>query len=217
MIRKVATIVLCVLMVLAFVGCTESVSVTKVLPTLDNGLGSGKLFLSSSVDGFTLFREYTTSYDAKHWRVTDSKYLNMSAWVSTTDLIVMVEHVHIDCALQSTNPELDGWSVDSMDDKLAVGTQPGFYVTNQYKYQNIFAIEGYSDRLISGWGFYSTSMGWSSITEHRLTERNLTAQGGVYAEKFQIVYDILVRTASEPYFHTYSVIDEFVVPVASQS
>jgi hypothetical protein len=49
------------------------------------------------------------------------------------------------------------------------------------------------------------------IDENRLTENNLVNTGGVYGNKIQIVYDFVVKNPGEEYFHTHSIIDEFMV------
>jgi len=199
---------------LLFIGCELETIQHKEFPTLNNDLESGSLELRHNVGGFVFVTRYSTSYNIKNWHITDSKMLDMKAQTVGADAyIVMVEHVHIDTALQSIYESLNGWTTDSMDDKLAVGLQPGFLISDKYYYQNIFAIEGYSDRLISGWQFYCSGYGAGSITEHRLTEDALVEHGGVYGQKVQVVYDLLVKTYDEDYFHTYSLIDEFVIPV----
>ena len=147
------------------------------------------------------------------WRITDSKYLNMGARISETNATVLVEHVHIDISLKSTKERMDGWPQDSMDDKLHTGSKIGFWITEKYPYENIFAIEGFSQTLINGWGFFIAGYGAMSVDEQRLTEKNIVNIGGVYGNKIQVVYDLLIRYPDEPYFHTRSAIDEFLVPV----
>jgi hypothetical protein len=214
--KKLLLVVIAILLILSFsVGCSqEKAPAQQSFPILNNSLDSGSLELQHSISGFSLITKYSTTYNTKEWHITDSKMLDMKAYTSGADkYVVMVEHVHVDTALQSIYAGLHGWGTDSMDDKLAVGNQPGFWITDKYYYQNVFAIEGYSDRLISGWSFYYGGFGAGGVTEYRLTEANIVKYGGVYGQKIQAVYDILVKTPDEPYFHTYSIIDEFVIPV----
>lgn len=199
-------------------GCLPPEVPMSDLPVLRNDLEGGKLVLRSAVPGesFTFVREYSTDYNTKEWRITDSKSLTMRAWVEGAEgKIVLVEHVHVDIALKSRYEALDGWPQDEMDDKMHVGYQPGFWITGKYPYENIFAIEGFSQTLISGWAFFVGGYGAGGISETRLTEASLVKYGKVYANKVQVVYDLLIKSIDEPYFHTRSIIDEFLVPVAS--
>lgn len=80
-------------------------------------------------------------------------------------------------------PMIPGWSCyqDSMDDSIHGGEQPGFLTTRDHPYEEVFAIEGYSQTLISGWGYACDGYGWADVDERRLTEGNLK-RGGVYGE-----------------------------------
>ena len=126
---------------------------------------------------------------------------------------VLIEHVHIDMSLKSTDPQLDGLSQDNMDDSYHGISQDGFFISDKYQYQNKFAVEGFSKDLIDGWTFVCGSYGSGSITEERLTEKNLVKYGNVYANKMQVVYDVLVKYADEDFYHVVSVLDEFLIPV----
>jgi hypothetical protein len=81
-------------------------------------------------------------------------------------------------------------------------------------YENVFIIEGYSQTLIEGWGFVAGDVGVASLANERLTERTLVENGQAYASKISIVYDLLIRNPGEEYFHTRSIVDEFLIPVA---
>lgn len=185
------------------------------LPILNNDLENGKITFEKEIDDFIFITEYSTSYDTSTWRITDSKYLIMNAKIKNLpeNTTILVEHVHVDICLKSVKAQLDGWTQDSMDDKLHTGSQLGFWITDEYSYENIFAIEGFSQTLISGWGFFLGGYGSLTTEEKRLTEKNLVDKGGVYGNKIQIVYDLLIKYPNDQYFHTKSVIDEFLVPV----
>lgn len=43
--------------------------------------------------------------------------------------------------------------------------------------------------------------------------KNLVKYGNVYANKMQVVYDVLVKYADEDFYHVVSVLDEFLIPV----
>ena len=61
--------------------------------------------------------------------------------------------------------------------------------------------------------FVCGDYGSGSISQERLTEKNLVQYGNVYANKMQVVYDILVKYADEDFYHVASVLDEFLIPV----
>ena len=199
-------------------GCGEEETVKKEtkIPTLSTVSGSVLENSKELENGMKLVTTYDVGdYSLERWRITDSKMINMSAKLENMpkNAEVFIEHVHIDMALKSTNPQLDGLSVDNMDDSFHGNTQDGFVINETYEYKNKFAIEGFSKDLISGWGFVCGDYGTSSLYEKRLTERNLIVLGNVYANKLQAVYDVLIKYEGEKYFHTISVDNEFLIPV----
>lgn len=168
------------------------------------------------IEGFEFITTYDTGdYDLSRWRITDSKVINMTAKVDNLPdgTTVMIEHVHIDMSLKSTNPQLDGLSQDNMDDSYHGSSQDGFWINEEYHYQNQFAVEGFSKDLISGWSFACGEYGSGYISQTRLTEKNLVVAGNVYANKMQVVYDVLVKNEGEEFYHVESVLDEFLIPV----
>lgn len=100
-----------------------------------------------------------------------------------------------------------------MDDSYHGVSQDGFFISDKYQYQNKFAVEGFSKDLIDGWMFICGSYGYNYINQERLTEKNLIQYGKVYANKMQVVYDVLVKYADEDFYHVVSVLDEFLIPV----
>ena len=208
--------------VLAFglVGChTETVSEEKNLEVL-NTLDGSTLEKTHEIEDLKFITTYDTGdYDLSRWRITDSKTINMTAKVTNVPegATILIEHVHIDMSLKSTNPQLDGLSQDSMDDSYHGTSQDGFWINEKYPYQNKFAIEGFSKDLIDGWTFVCGSYGYGSISQERLTEKNLTTYGKVYANKMQVVYDILIKYPKEDFYHVVSVLDEFLIPISAES
>ena len=199
-----------------FVGCDfETVPKETSLPTL-SPLDGNILENTHQIEGFEFITTYDTgNYDLSRWRITDSKVINMTAIVRNIPdgAIVLIEHAHIDISLKSTNAQLDGLSQDSMDDSFHGTSQDGFFINSNYPYQNKFAIEGFSKDLIDGWSFVCGNYGGGSINEERLTEKNLVKEGNVYANKIQVVYDILIKYENEDFFHVVSVMDEFLIPL----
>jgi hypothetical protein len=218
--RKIALVIASVVIPCLFLaGCGggEEPVPKPDIPILNNDLAGGKVVIDSVIEGMTVTREYTTSYDAKHWRITDSKSLVMTLSVSGEgDKTVLMEHMHADVALKSYSQSLDGWKQDTMDDSIHGGIQPGFLVSQGYEYQNVFAIEGFSQTLIDGWMFMFSGWGGGEIREYRLTEDNLVTLGKVYGNKIQVVYDLLIKAPTEEYWHTVSFIDEFLVPTVTK-
>lgn len=208
--------------VLAFglVGChTETVPEEKNLEVL-NTLDGSTLEKTHEIEDLKFITTYDTGdYDLSRWRITDSKTINMTAKVTNVPegTTILIEHVHIDMSLKSTNPQLDGLSQDSMDDSYHGTSQDGFWINEKYPYQNKFAIEGFSKDLIDGWTFVCGSYGYGSISQERLTEKNLTTYGKVYANKMQVVYDILIKYPKEDFYHVVSVLDEFLIPISAES
>ena len=207
---------LLVLFTLVLMGCgAETVPKEKSLEVL-SPLKGNTLEKTHKIEDFEFITTYNTGkYDLSRWRITDSKVINMTAQVSNlpAGATVLIEHVHVDMSLKSTNPQLDGLSQDFMDDSYHGSSQDGFFINNKYPYQNKFAVEGFSKDLINGWMFACDSYGAGDISQKRLTEENLVASGKVYANKMQVVYDVLVKYADEDFYHVVSVLDEFLIPV----
>lgn len=215
--KRYFALVLMVVLAFSLTGCMdeETVPEEKNLEVL-NALKGSTLEKTHEIDGLEFITTYNTGdYDLSRWRITDSKVINMTAEVTNVPegATVLIEHVHIDMSLKSTNPQLDGLSQDYMDDSYHGTSQDGFFISDKYQYQNKFAVEGFSKDLIDGWMFVCGSYGSGSITQERLTEKNLVQYGKVYANKMQVVYDVLVKYADEDFYHVVSVLDEFLIPV----
>lgn len=175
-------------------------------------------FEHTIAEGITLTTRYHTDYDVKQWRITDTKTLWFEVEVkeASETTTILIENVHADVALQSTKQGLDGLPQDTMDDRLHVGAQPGFLITSAYNYSDVFSIEGFSDTLISGWGFATGGTGSTEINEERLTENNLV-KNGVYGNKFTFVYDVLIQDPASGLFYKVVFYDEFALDVARPS
>lgn len=215
--RYFALVLTVALLAFSLTGCleVETVPMEKNLEVL-NTLKGSTLEKTHEIEGLEFITTYNTGdYDLSRWRITDSKIINMTAEVTNVPegATVLIEHVHIDMSLKSTNPQLDGLSLDYMDDSYHGTSQDGFFISDKYQYQNKFAVEGFSKDLIDGWMFACGSYGGGTITQERLTEKNLVQYGNVYANKMQVVYDVLVKYADEDFYHVVSVLDEFLIPV----
>lgn len=215
--KRCLALILMAVLAFSFTGCmdVETVPEEKNLEVL-NALKGSTLEKTHEIEGIEFITTYNTGdYDLSRWRVTDSKVINMTAEVTNVPegATVLIEHVHIDMSLKSTDPQLDGLSQDYMDDSYHGTSQDGFFISDKYQYQNKFAIGGFSKDLIDGWTFVCGSYGSGAISEERLTEKNLVQYGRVYANKMQVVYDVLVKYENEEFYHVVSVLDEFLIPV----
>lgn len=93
-----------------------------------------------------------------------------------------------------------------MDDSFLGYSQDGFVISETYAYNNKFAVGGFNNDLKVRWG---------DVGYDRLTESSLINIGEVYANELQVVYNLLIKYEGEKYFHTISVANEFLIPVAS--
>lgn len=215
--RKIISSIALSLMLLGLTGCdaNEKVPVEKDLATIELVEGT-KLEQSHDVEGIHFVNVYDLGrYDLSKWRITDSKLLSME--VSATNIPkgteIIIEHMHATVSLKSTLAQVDGMKQAEMDDSFHGTSQDGFIITEKYPYKNIFAIDGYGETFLKGWGYYTGDYGSCSVTETRLTEKNLIEKHEVYANKLQIVYDIMIKNEGEDKYHTVPISDEFLINV----
>jgi len=206
--RKSTILVIGWLLVTIIAQISETKATTE-FPTLHNGLT-----VRHEVEGGLIIVNtfYNTDYAEGQWEITDNKNVGIYLFVEQQpkDTTILVEHVHVDFLICSNRSEINGIKQDGMDDAMHVGNQAGFYVSPQYSYSNIFAIEGYTEWLLSIWGFMWGSFGWMSGTEKRLTEDTLK-QYGAKGSEFMVVFDLLIKSQGEENYHTVSFMDDFIV------
>jgi len=164
---------------------------------------------------FKLVTEYNCdSASKREWRITSDKFLYYS--VKTSGLLegteVYIDNVHIDTSVKSKYASVDGILQDSMDDHVHSSQLVGFPVSDTTLYYGVNAIEGCNQDFIKG-TFYGYN-GYSSgeIEEKRYTESDYIEMG-VYANKIQIVYDLLVKGPNDKDFSNISVATDFIVPI----
>jgi len=219
---KIISVAIAFSLIFVLAGCDEStIEEAKPSPNLDalqNDLQDGSYSQEVTLDNVSFKTTYTTDYDAKNWKITSPKTLTSE--ISITQIPagtrVQIIHIHVDTSLLSTQEQVQGLSIDNMDDKLSSGTESGIDVTKDYPYTLIFSIEGFSKDLISGWGFITGSYGCISLSQNRLTESNLTDPkygAGVYGQKFTYIYKFLIKNESDAGWHEVTFSDEFYVPV----
>ncbi|HTE57148.1 MAG TPA: hypothetical protein VK694_00230 [Verrucomicrobiae bacterium] len=191
--------------------------------SLDNDLeGGGATFEHDLGSGITLMTSFSApGYDVDDWRITDSKSIHIQAQVASNsdgvmpEAEVLIESMHADVFIDARKNLMDGIKQDTMDDSLHGGTQPGFAVggPSEYEYTEVFSIEGHSDTFMTGYGYYMEGYGRSELSEKRPTENNLRKDAKVTGNKFQIVWNVLVRLPGETTYHKVAFVDEFIVEI----
>ena len=200
-------------------GESEDATPPRHIECLSNDLAGRSLQRTMEVPGenFTVTASYSTDYNVNQWKITDSKTLDIKLEVTPTNSetlpTVLVENLHADAAIYAPGKQgINGLKQDTFDDHLHAGDQPGFLVSPEHPYTEEFVIEGYSETLLNAWGSMYSGYGAFSAEEKRLTEKELLEQGAK-GEKFNLVVDLLMKNATETYFHKEVVDDEFVVPL----
>lgn len=217
--RTVSSIVMAIGFLLA--ACAPAAAPQmKEVQMLDNGLAEGFVTFEhvlGTPDGdIVIETQYSTEYNTAEWHVTTPKVIDIKVRVKSAPVgkTVYVENMHADIALLCEHEAMNGWKTDTMDDRLHTGVYPGFLISTSYTYNESFAAEGYSQTLIEGWGFYTSTYGTSSLSEMPLTESNLIKELHVKGQLLTFVYDILVQSEGDPGPHKHVFYDEFGVPVS---
>lgn len=186
----------------------------------DNGLLTKGLKQELNVKGeeFKLIAEYQCDDEAKReWRVTSDKYLYLNVYTKglPEGTEVYIDNIHIDTSIKSEYACMDGILQDTMDDRIHNSLMLGFPINDTTHYYGVNAIEGCNDTFIKGtfYGYYGYAHG--EVSEERYTEKDYK-QLGVYANKFQIVYDLLVKGANDNDYHNVSVNTDFLVPISQK-
>jgi hypothetical protein len=166
---------------------------------------------------FKLVTEYSCDNASKReWRITSDKFLYYSVKTSglSENTEVYIDNVHIDTSIKSKYAAMDGIRQDSMDDRVHSSQLIGFPVSDTTIYYGVNAIEGCNQDFIKG-TFYGYN-GYSSgeVEEKRYTEGDYIDLG-VYANKIQIVYDLLIKGPNDKDFSNVSVATDFIVPITT--
>lgn len=167
---------------------------------------------------FTLITKYSCDpISQRTWRVTSDKFLYLNVYTEglSDDTVVYIDNIHIDTCIKSKYAAFDGILQDTMDDHVHSSQLIGFSIGNDMDYYGVFAIEGMNQTFIEGTvsGYQKYVSG--SVTQKRYTESDYVEEWQVYANKFQVVYDLLVKGPNDVDFRNISVATEFVVPITS--
>ena len=167
---------------------------------------------------FKLVSEYSCDNSSKReWRITSDKFLYLRVYTQglPEGTEVYIDNVHIDTSIKSKYAVMDGILQDSMDDHVHSSQLIGFPISNTISYYGVNAIEGCNQEFIKG-TFYGYN-GYSSgdVEEKRYTENDYIKLG-VYANKIQIVYDLLIKGPNDKEFYNVSVATDFIVPITTK-
>lgn len=203
-------------------GCGEELAPEEEYDIVNNsesGLENG-LTQTITVPGedFKVIACYSCdSVSKREWRITSDKFLYIN--IHTQDLEegmeVYIDNIHIDTSIKSKYAVMDGIMQDYMDDRVHNSLMVGFPIGNETYYYGINAIEGSNADFITG-TFYGYS-GYSSgtIEQKRYTESDYIDLG-VYANKFSVVIDLLVKGPNDKEFRNISINSEFLVKTSNQ-
>lgn len=166
-------------------------------------------------EDFKLISEYSCDPTSeREWRVTSDKFLYLKVYTEglPENTQVYIDNIHIDTSIKSKYAAFDGIIQDSMDDHVHSSQMIGFSASNDASYYGVMAIEGMNETFIQGTAYGYNGYCNGSITEKRFTESDYIKYG-VWANKFQIVYDLLVKGPTDSDFRNISVSTDFVVPI----
>lgn len=169
-------------------------------------------------EDFKLVTEYSCDSTSKRaWRVTSDKFLyfNVRTEGLPDDTKVYIDNVHVDTTVKSEYAVVDGILQDTMDDRIHNAQMLGFPIGNDTYYYGVDAIEGSNDTFVQSTTYAYT--GYYSRTESvikRYTESDYLDLG-VYANKFQFVYDLLIQGPNDETPRCVSVNTDFIVNITS--
>ena len=226
--KEVAAIVLAgTIALVGLTGCSPKELAPKeeydiINQTQENSDGLLKAGLIQTLDvpgeSFKLITEYSCDSATKRsWRVTSDKFLYLKVYTKDlpADTKVYIDNIHIDTSIKSKYATMDGIIQDTMDDRIHNTEMIGFPVGNDICYYGVDAIEGSNQDFIQG--TFSGINGYETgeIEQKRYTESDYIKYG-VYASKFQIVYDLLIQTPKDSTPRNVSINTDFLVPVSQE-
>lgn len=193
------------------------VSITPI-----QGINTSTGRIEHQVGDLVFEAEYNISTNFQEWKITDNKavdiavYLTNATGIPSIDVYdVFIEHMHVDCYIESTIYYFDGILQDTMDDKIHGGTQIGFLVTPEYPYYETFGIEGTSptfvDSLYTAYGFYNYAIAVGEQDTFKYSEDQLRDTYGVYGNTLYFVFDVCVKLGNEDDYHKYVFSDNIFV------
>ena len=211
---------------ISFVGCekeqelapSEDYDMVQIADLENENLSFG-LVQELIVPGqdFKLVTSYNCDDSSKReWRITSDKFLyfNVHTKGLPSDVIVYIDNVHMDTSIKSKYAVVDGIIQDTMDDHVHSSQMIGMYIDNDSYYYGVNAIEGCNATFLQLTGYGANGYyGEAGETKRRLESDYL--EMGVYANKVQVVYDLLVKGPNDKDFTNVSVCSDFLVPVTN--
>ena len=198
---------------LAATGCGEELGANNeeydILKTVDdestdNILSGVTQIVDVPGEDFKLKVIYSS--DAKEWRITSDKTLNMEIYTEglPSEKEVYIDNIHTDTSIVSTKAQIDGIKQDTMDDRIHNSLMYGFPISDTNSYYGINEIEGENKEFIEGYvcGYNSYTNG--SITQKRFLESEFLSSG-VWANKIDSVIDLIIVNKSTGEIRTVSV------------
>ena len=208
---------------LVLCGCTEKelapeedYDVVSMNNNDDSQLGGGlQQILEVPDQKIKLVTEYSCDDTSKReWRITSDKFLYIKVYTDglTDGTEVYIDNVHIDTSIKSEYAIMDGILQDTMDDHVHSSQLVGFPISDDTAYYGVNAIEGSNQEFTQGTtyaynGYYKSDHETKRYTEQQYLEL------GVYANKIQIIYDLLVKGPNDKDFSNVSVSTDFLVPI----
>lgn len=168
-------------------------------------------------EDFKLVTEYSCDSTSKRtWRVTSDKFLyfNVRTEGLPADTKVYIDNVHVDTTVKSEYAVVDGILQDTMDDRIHNSQMLGFPIGDDTYYYGVDAIEGSNDSFVQSTTYACNGYYTSESVTKRYTESDYLKLG-VYANKFQFVYDLLIQGPNDETPRCVSVNTDFIVNITS--
>lgn len=164
-----------------------------------------------------LTTEYTSTLNISTWAIVKNKDILIDLQVSSNpnNVLLWIEHMHVDCFVESEWTFVDDWIQDTMDDKYHGDDSPGFFINETYSYSETFSVQGRSSELMYYYDYYYEYFDFSYTGNTRFSEENLRRAGRCYGVSFYVVYDIVFRGRNEPSdrISKFVIEDNFIVNV----
>jgi hypothetical protein len=172
------------------------------------------------VEGAELKTRYYLSddYNFKQWKITDNKAINIEIIANqlNDEQEILIDQLHADVSIKSVSPQFNGTLKDSIDASYNGTTQDGYLIDTKNKYHNIFAIEGFSEKFISGYVNYLNGYGSGRISESYMTEQGLICKG-TYGEHISVVFNLLIKNKGDNKYHSVSIKDDLQIMLPTEN
>jgi hypothetical protein len=147
-----------------------------------------------------LTTKYTSTLNISAWAITKNKDILIDLQVSENpnNVLLWVEHMHVDCFVESEWTFVDDWIQDTMDDSYHGTDSPGFFINDTFSYSETFSVQGRTPELMYYYDYYYEYFDFSYTGNTLFSEENLRKAGRCYGVSFYVVYDVVLRGQNEP-------------------